>query len=106
MPVVLGIIITVTLLLFRTTTGFVSVWAASLFGTPGPDTTVGTHNDDDIYGLGGNDRIKDGLGSDKLFAGRGDGTIKLEGTRERQDTGAQDVVYGENGKENINAQSS
>jgi Ca2+-binding RTX toxin-like protein len=58
--------------LTATTGGIVSVWAASLFGTSGPDTIVGTDNDDNIYGLGGSDRINDGLGSDNVYAGSGD----------------------------------
>ena len=105
MPLVLGVI-TGTLLLLTTVTGFVSVWAANLFGTSGPDTLVGTDKDDSIYGLGGNDKISDGLGSDKVYAGSGDDTIKLEGTGDTQNTGAQDVVYGERGRDNIDAQSS
>ena len=60
---------------------------------------------DKIYGLAGNDKITDGLGSDQISAGSGDDTINLDGT-ERGDTGAQDVVYGEKGKDDINAQGS
>jgi hypothetical protein len=124
-PYVLGVIISVVLLLLLTTTGFVSVWAATLFGTSGPDTIVGTNNDDDIYGLAGNDnlrgnggndniygqedndRINDGLGNDQISAGSGDDTINLGKTGQSGfDRGAQDVVYGEKGKDNINAQGS
>lgn len=89
------------------TTGVVSIWAANLFGTSGPDTLVGTDNDDNIYGLGGNDRIRDGFGSDRTFAGSGDDTIRVDGTQDRfGNSGAasgQDVVYGEGGKDNIDA---
>jgi hypothetical protein len=89
------------------TTGVVSVLAANLFGTPRPDTLVSTNNDDNIYEQEGNDRIKDGLGSDKLFAGSGDDIIKLGETGEDDsDRDAQDVVYGEEGRDNIDAQSS
>ncbi len=84
----------------------VSVYAANLIGTSGPDTLVGTDEDDNIFGLGGNDRISDGFGSDEVFAGSGDDTINLEGTRapgDNPDPTSQDVVYGEKGRDTINA---
>jgi Ca2+-binding RTX toxin-like protein len=85
----------------------VSVWAANLIGTPGPDTLAGTNNDDNIIALGGNDKITDGFGSDKILAGSGDDTIKLVGTQDPRDStddpGGQDVVYGEKGRDNIDS---
>jgi serralysin len=96
---------TIIVLTGTTTVGVVSVWAANLFGTSGPDTIVGTDEDDNIFGLGGNDRINDGLGSDKVFAGSGNDRIKVEGTTgeeedEEEGTGS-DQVYGERGRDTI-----
>jgi Ca2+-binding RTX toxin-like protein len=93
--VIVGVMITGT-----TTSGVVSVWAANLIGTSGPNTLVGTDKDDNIVGLGGNDRISDGLGRDKVLAGNGDDRVRLEGTSE-DDKEGQDVVYGESGRDNI-----
>ncbi len=119
----LGITI-ITALLPLTGLGVVNVWATNLVGTPGPDTLVGTNSDDNIYGLAGNDKLSgrggndniygqegrdtiyDGFGSDKVFGGSGDDTIKLQGTGEDKETRAQDVVYGEKGKDNIDARNS
>jgi Ca2+-binding RTX toxin-like protein len=77
-----------------------------LIGTSGPDTIVGTYNDDNIFGLEGNDRINDGFGSYKIWAGSGEDTIKLEATGDPSDASGDsgrgfDEVYGERGRENI-----
>src|ERR671918_294976 len=98
MPYVLGVI-TAVLLLVLTTTGLVSVWAANLFGTSGPDMIVGTDNDDKIFGLGGNDRITDGLGSDKIWAGSGNDRVQLEGVGDDQEGVGFDEVFGESGRD-------
>lgn len=83
-----------------TTGGIVSVWAANLIGTSGPDTLEGTDEDDHIDGRGGNDIISDGLGSDEILGGRGDDTIEVEGTGD-SDADSQDVADGERGDDNI-----
>jgi Ca2+-binding RTX toxin-like protein len=83
------------------TTSVISVWAANLIGTSGPDTLEGTDDDDFIDGRGGNDIISDGLGSDEILGGRGDDTIELEGTGDSSDADSQDVTDGERGDDNI-----
>lgn len=51
--------------------------------------------------------IRDGFGSDKIFAGTGNDRIRMEGTQDQfdgnGDSSGQDVVYGEKGRDNINA---
>lgn len=89
------------------TGGFVSVWAANLIGTSGPDTLDGTDEDDRILGRGGNDIISDGFGSDRVLAGSGDDEITVEGIWDPSDpeeeTDGIDMVQGDRGEDNIDA---
>jgi Ca2+-binding RTX toxin-like protein len=98
------LIITIT---GATTGGVVSVWAANLIGTSGPDTLDGTDEDDNILGRGGNDIISDGFGSDRVRAGSGDDTIRVEGIWDPSDpegeTDGLDIVQGDRGEDNIDA---
>ena len=48
---------------------------ATLNGTPGNDTIVGTAADDVISGAGGNDSLQGGLGDDELYGGPGSDTL-------------------------------
>src|SRR5215217_3336663 len=50
----LAITVPAVLLLSLPALGFVSVWAANFVGTSGPDTIVGTDDDDKIFGKKGN----------------------------------------------------
>jgi hypothetical protein len=77
--------------------GAVNVWAEDFFGTSGPDTIVGTENDDKIFGRAGNDNLRgegaddyiagnagndeihDGWGDDNIRGGSGDDRIELVG---------------------------
>jgi Ca2+-binding RTX toxin-like protein len=45
--------------------------AATIVGTPGPDTLAGTDGDDVIVGLGGDDLVRGGNGSDLICGGAG-----------------------------------
>ena len=95
-------IVLMVIALTATTTSFVSVWAANLIGTSGPDTLEGTDEDDFIDGRGGDDIISDGLGSDEILGGRDDDMIELEGTGDSStDTNNQDVADGQRGDDNI-----
>ena len=46
--------------------------AATINGTPGPDTLVGTPQNDVINGFGGDDRIVGLAGRDRIDGGRDD----------------------------------
>ena len=100
--------------------GVVSVWAENFFGTSGPDTLIGTENDDKIFGRAGNDNlhgeggddyitgnagndeIHDGFGSDKLRGGAGDDRIELVGiVSDEEGAEGVDKAYGGKGKDNI-----
>ncbi len=48
---------------------------ATLTGTPGNDTIVGTSADDVISGAGGNDSLQGGLGDDEIYGGDGNDTL-------------------------------
>ena len=49
-------------------------------GSPGNNTITDSAQDDVIHGLGGNDYIKIGAGSDTILYGMGDGSDTIEGT--------------------------
>jgi Ca2+-binding RTX toxin-like protein len=67
--------------------------AATIVGTPGPDTLDGTPGDDVIVGLGGDDVIRGHGGDDILCGGAGDDT--LEGGS------GNDVISGGTGDDSI-----
>ena len=53
--------------------------AATVTGTPGPDTLVGTGQNDTINGLAGDDTITGLAGNDKIDGGADDDTIQGDG---------------------------
>jgi Ca2+-binding RTX toxin-like protein len=116
------IIVATVLLLSSPVVGVVSVWADNFFGTSGPDTLIGTENDDKIFGRAGsdnlrgeggddyvtgnagNDEIHDGFGRDKLRGGAGDDRIELVGiVSDEEGAEGVDKAYGGKGKDNIRA---
>lgn len=69
--------------------------AATIDGTAGPDTLIGTPQDDVLRGFGGADTINGRGDKDDVFGGRGADTIRArDGERDTIDCGAgRDKVF-------------
>ncbi len=76
-----------------------------IFGKKGNDNLNGKGGDDYIKGNAGDDEINDGLGSDKIIGGSGDDTIELVGVSDEAGAEGVDKAYGGKGNDNINADS-